>query len=138
MLLVAIALSASTAERITGYGEPMPPLSPWSLAAMALGTVFGGLILRRRLLFLANRKLLRDPQDANGLIEWRRATIQSMVLAMSIGVYGLFVRMMGHARIIEWLFFFASVALVFLWGPHLDNGTSSPANTFSNQQDVKS
>ena len=35
-------------------------------------------------------------------------------------------------------FFIVSVALLFLWSPHLDDGISSPANPFSNPKDVKS
>jgi hypothetical protein len=115
----------------------MPLLSAWSLSALALGTVVTSLILRGRLLFLANEKLRRDPQDANGLDQWRRVTILSMVLAMSIGIYGFMLRMSGTARTVAWPFFLASVALLLLWRPHLDVGTSSGANPFSNQEDVK-
>jgi hypothetical protein len=138
VLLACIALYALTAERMAGNTAPAPLLSAWSLSALALGTVISSLILRRRLLFLANEKLRRDPQDANGLSQWQRATILSMVLAMSIGTYGLMLRMMGNARTVAWPFFFVSVALLFLWRPHLDDETSSRANPFSNQEDVKS
>jgi hypothetical protein len=138
ILLATIALYALVAERKTGHADLVPFLSAWSLSALALGTVITSLILRRRLLFLANEKLRRDPQDANGLGQWRKVTILSMVLAMSIGMYGFMLRMMGNARTVAWPFFFASVALLFLWRPHLDDGSSSRANPFSNQEDVKS
>ena len=138
VLLVTIALYAFAAERITRHAVPVPLLSAWSLSALALGTVIASIFLRRRLFLFANEKLCRDPQDANGLGRWRWGTILSMLLAASIGIYGFLLRMMGNARTIAWPFFFASVALLFLWGPHLDDGTSSRANPFSNQKDVKS
>jgi hypothetical protein len=137
-LLASIALYVLVAEKITGRANPMPLLSAWGLSALALGTVVTSLILRRRLLFLANEKLGRDPQDANGLSQWQRVTILSMVLAVSIGIYGFFLRMMGIARTVAWPFFLASVALLFLCRPHLDDGSSSRTNPFSNQEDVKS
>jgi hypothetical protein len=87
---------------------------------------------------LTNQKLRRDPHDPNGLGQWRALTILSMVLAMSIGVYGLILRMRGDARTVAWPFFFASVALLFLWRPRLDDEPKSRANPFSNQKAVKS
>jgi hypothetical protein len=133
VLLASVALFVFVAEKMTGRADPMPLLSAWSLSALALGVVISGLILRRRLLFLANEKFRRDPQDAYGLSQWQRITIMNMVLAMSIGIFGFLLRMMGNARTVAWPFFLASVALLFLWSPHLDDETSSRANPFSNQ-----
>jgi len=138
ILLASIALCALVAERTTGHADQVQLLNAWSLSAFALGTVVVGLILRRRLLFAANEKLRRDRNDASALGRWRMVTIQNMVLAMSIGLYGFTLRMMGSARTVAWPFFVASVALLFLWRPHLDDGISPPTYPFSNQKDVKS
>jgi hypothetical protein len=140
-LLAAIALYALTAERLTGNINREPFLFAWSVSAYALGTVITSLFLRRRFLFSANEELRRDPHNEKGLSRWRMATISSMVLAMSIGLYGFMLRVMGYARTVEWPFFFVSVALLLLWRPHLDDGTSSPPsppNPFSNPADAKS
>jgi hypothetical protein len=137
-LLAAIALYAFAGEEITEHFDQVPLLSVWSVSALALGTVITTLIFRRRSLLRANDELRRDPHDANGLGRWRKATIASMVLAMSIGSYGFMLRMMGYARTVEWPFFFVSVAMLILWRPHLDGGTISPPNPFSNQTDAKS
>jgi hypothetical protein len=116
ILLATIALYALVAEKISGLAQPAPLLSVWGLFALALGTVISGLILRRRFLFFANEKLRHDPHDVDGLGRWRMVTILSMFLAMSIGTYGFFLRMGGDPRTV------ASVALLFLWRPHLDGG----------------
>ena len=137
VLLATIALYATLAERIAGSAEPSPLLSAWILCPVALGTVISTLIVRRRFLFLANEELSRDPHDAKGLGRWRMVTIMSMVLAMSIGLYGFMLRVTGTVRTIAWPFFLASVVLLLLWRPHLD-GTTSPASPFSNQRDVNS
>ena len=117
ILLAIIALYALVAERISGLTEPVPFLPAWGLSALALGTVIAGLILRRRFLFFANEKLRHDPHDVDGLGQWRRITILSMFLAESIGLYGFFLRAGGGARTVAWLFIFASVVMLFVWGP---------------------
>lgn len=134
ILLAIIAIYALVAERMTGRVALAPLLSAWNLSALALGTVIAGLILRKRPLYLANEKLRRDPQDANGLSRWRRVTVFSMLLAESIGSYGFILRAGGDPRTVAWPFFAASVALLFLWKTQMDGGNSSPANPFSNQE----
>lgn len=122
-LLACLALDGLVAERIIGHVDRVWLLSGLSLSALALGTVIAGLIFRSRLLLGANEELRRDPDSAKGLSRWRMVTTASMVLAMSIGLYGFFLRMMGNNRTVEWSFVFVSVALVILWGPHLGDGT---------------
>lgn len=138
ILLATIALCLLTAERTTGHAYQMQILNAWTLSAFALGTVFVGLLLRRRVLSALNEMLLREPNDASALSRWQRFTIQNMVLAMSIGLYGFILRTIGNPRTFAWPFFIASVALLFLWSPHLDDEISSPAHPFSNPRDVKS
>jgi len=118
--LAAIALYALVGEKTPRSARQGWHLSAWSLATVALGTVITALFFRRRILHLANLKLRSDPHDPKALNQWRRATIASIVLAMSIGLYGFSLRMSGNARTIEWSFFFAAIALLFLWRPQFN------------------
>lgn len=138
VLLAAIALYALAAERMTGNMGRDAFISAWNLAALAVGTVITTLIVRRRFLLLANEELRRDPHNEKGLNRWRMATIISLVLAMSIGSYGFLLRTMSYTQTVEWSFFFVSAALLLLWRPHLDDGTSSPPNPFADPADSKS
>ena len=138
ILLATIALCALVAERITGHAYPVPNISRWTILALTFGTVIPVLISRRKLLFLANEKLRRDPHDADALSQWRRITIFSMFIAVSIAAYGFILRMMGNGRILAWPFFFVAATLLFLWRPRMDDGSSSPANPFSDPNTVKS
>ncbi len=124
-LLATIALLALADARMSAIAETMPPLSVWGLAALALGDVFVGLFLRKQFLSPANRELRRTPQDKNALRQWRKFTMASMILAMSIGMFGFSLRMMGDARTVEWSFFAVAVALLIIWRPRLDNGMRS-------------
>lgn len=136
--LAAVALYALVGEKPARLADQGLLLSAWSLFAAALGTVITGLFLRRRILHLANERLRRDPHDPEALSQWRRVTIMSLVLAMSIALYGFALRMSGKARIVESAFFLASVGLLFLWRPHLADVPSSSSNPFSPTQNVES
>lgn len=124
-LLATVALLALADARISPIAETMPPLSLWGLSACALGDVCVGLFLRKQFLSSANRELRRTPYDANALRQWQKFTMVSMVLAMSIGMFGFSLRMGGYARTVEWSFFGGAVALLILWRPRLDNGMRS-------------
>ncbi|MGA9885410.1 MAG: hypothetical protein WBQ34_16970 [Candidatus Acidiferrales bacterium] len=130
ILIASVALYALVAEKLAGLDYGKLPFPAWSLGIFALGTVISTVILRRRFLHLANRELLRNSHDARALSQWRKITIVSMVLAMSVGVYGFFLRIMYKTRLAEWLFLLASIGLLFLWRPHLDNATSSSEGQF--------
>jgi hypothetical protein len=138
VLLAAIALFVLQAEKIVGQIDRVPFLSVWTVSALAIGTVCTTLLVRRTLLYEANEELRRDPHDRNGLSQWRRATILSMIMAMSIGLYGFMLRIMGNARAVAWPFYIVSVALPILWRPHLDHRASSTSNPFSNEKDFSS
>lgn len=137
-LLAAIALYALVAEKIGGFPDQTSLLPAWSLCAVAFLTVVAALVLRKRLLFVANQGLRRDPDNAEALSRWQKVTIVSMVLAMSIALYGFCLRIMGNSRSIEWAFFLVSVALLFLWKPHLDDAAASPETRFSTTEDFDS
>jgi hypothetical protein len=138
VLIASIALYALVAEQIAGLGYGTMPFPAWSLGAIALGTVISTIVLRKRFLRLASEELRRNPDDARALSQWRKITIASMVLAMSIGLYGFFLRIIWKSPWFEWLFLFSSVGLLFLWRPHLDEVTSSSEGQFSLPKEAKS
>ena len=138
ILIASIALYALEAERIAGLETGILPIRAWSLIIVALGTVISTVILRKRFLHLANEELRLDPHDVRALSQWRKITMMSMVLAMSIGLYGFILRMMGNSQFVEWLFFFSSVGLLFLWRPRLGDATSSSEGQLSLPNEAKS
>jgi hypothetical protein len=138
ILLALIALCLLTAERTAGHADRVQISYALTLSAFALGTVFVGLLLRRKVLSALNEMLSRNPNDATTLGRWQRFTTQNMVLAMSIGLFGFMLRTIGNPRAVAWPFFIVSVAFLFLWSPHLNDEISSPAHPFSNPKDVKS
>jgi hypothetical protein len=138
ILLATVSLSLLMAERTTGHADQVQISGAWTVSAFALGTVFVGVVSRKRVLSALNEMLMRDPNDANALRRWQGFVIQNMFLAMCIGLYGFLLRTIGNPRTVAWPFFVVSVALLVLWSPHLDGGISSPAYPLSNPRDVKS
>lgn len=126
-VLATIGLCALASERMTAIIEPSPLFSAWTIAASAVGTVGVTLFLRKRFLSEANDQLRRDATDARALGEWRKFTILSLVLAMSIGLYGFALRMTGYRRTVEWSFFACAVVLLFFWRPRLNEAASAKA-----------
>jgi hypothetical protein len=123
--LATIGLCALASEKLTAIVEPTPLFAAWTIAASAVGTVGVTLFLRRRFLSEANDQLRRDSTDARALGEWRKFTILSLVLAMSIGLDGFALRMTGYRRTVEWSFFACAMVLLFFWRPRLSEGTSA-------------
>lgn len=138
ILLAFIALCLLTAERTTSHADHVQISYVLTLSVFALATVFVGLLLRGRVLSALNEMLLRNPNDTIALGRWQSFTMQNMVLAISMGLYGFFLRTIGNARSVAWPFFAVSVVFLFLWSPHLDDGNSSPAHPFSSPKDLNS
>jgi len=70
------------------------PVMVGSFSIMSVVTVLIAFAFRRRLLPSAVEALQRG--DANGVRRWRTANILSMVLAETIGMFGLVLRIIGR------------------------------------------
>jgi hypothetical protein len=130
--LGCVFLIAHQAEQLAGTGTGY---STTFLGVMVFFGVFDGLIaysIRRKKLFPALDRLRRDPIDAGALKEWRFSTNLSLVLTMSIALYGLVLRILGGSRLISWPFFVAALLLMLMWRPQLDLARE-PSNTKSAQ-----
>jgi hypothetical protein len=75
----------------------------------------------------AIEKLQRDPNDAVAMLQWRSGTILSMVLAMSVALYGLVLRTVGAGRRVSWPFFLVALIFLMVWRPRLDLNSNTLA-----------
>jgi hypothetical protein len=57
------------------------------------------------------------------------ANILSMVLTMTVALFGFALRMVGSSREVAWPFFIASIILMLLWRPRLDYRHKDPPNS---------
>jgi hypothetical protein len=113
--IMGYAYVAELSSRSTSAVQPVIVVSCSIIAVLTLLVAF---VLRRRLLPSAIEALQRG--DANGVGRWRSANILSMVLAESIGMFGLVLRIMGGSRQVAWPFFIGAIILLLAWTPRLD------------------
>jgi heme/copper-type cytochrome/quinol oxidase subunit 3 len=68
----------------------------------------------------AMEKLRLDPNDADALKQWRMGIILTLVLVMSVALYGVVLRSLGASRRIAWPFFLVALIFMLMWRPQLD------------------
>jgi hypothetical protein len=129
LLLAAIMSYILVAERLPRPTSDAPAVIIESFLILAILDVVIAFGFRRKLLPSAIEKLQRDAGDATALGRWRMANILSMVLAMSVALYGFALRTMGGNRRVVWPFFIASVTLMLLWRPRLNEGTNGTGSS---------
>jgi hypothetical protein len=123
-LLALLGLCALASESVPAIAERTLFFSVWTITASAVGTFVLTLFLRKRFLSETNDRLLSDPTNVEAISQWRKWTITSMVLAMSIGMYGFTLRIASYGRAVEWSFFACAGVLLFFWGPRLSEATA--------------
>jgi len=123
-LLAAIVMYALVAERLLQPASQVPTQFVeilWFMAALMVVIAFG---FRRKLLPSATKTLQGDSSDITALGRWRIANLLSMILAVTVSLFGIVLRVMGGSRLVVWPLFIVSVLLMLLWRPRLDDGSS--------------
>jgi hypothetical protein len=87
-------------------------------AGIAIAVFILALTSRSKILGPASAALLRRPNDALTLKNWRAGQSLSLVLSHSIAVYGLVIQMAGHRRYESLPFYVAACLLLLVWMPH--------------------
>ena len=91
------------------------------MAALMVVIAYG---CRKKILTSATTALQRDSSDVPALGRWRMANLVSVVLVVAISLYGIALRAIAGSLRVVWPLFIASVLLIVLFRPHLDDGTS--------------
>lgn len=128
VFVVAVLLFVLEAELLAGNGKINSPTLLVAIAVVAILDVQIAYAFRRITLYPALRKLRLDPNNSDALKRWRSSTMVSLVLALTVGLYGLVLRFLGAARLVSWPFYLAALILILVWSPQLDLGAEA-ANT---------
>jgi len=122
VFMFVVLLIALEAELFSGIGQNYWPAFPIAIAVLGILDVNVAYFIRRVKLYPALEKLRKDPNDSDGLKQWRSSTMVSLVLALTIGLYGLVLRFFGAARLVSWPFYLGALILMLMWRPQLDLG----------------
>jgi hypothetical protein len=122
VLLTAIVSYVFLAERILRPATKEPPAAfVQGISICAVAMVVIAFAFRRKLLPSA---VQGEAGDITALGRWRTANLKSMILAVSVSLFGFVLRFMGSSRRVAWPFFIVSVVLMLLWWPRLDERLS--------------
>jgi|HubBroStandDraft_6_1064221.scaffolds.fasta_scaffold181777_2 hypothetical protein len=116
IMLAAVILYAFTAERLAKPSGDLPAPMVIGLgvtAAVAALMAFG----YQKKLPSAIEALPRDPQDTQAGLRWRQAHIVTMVLLVSVTLFGFTLRFLGGSFWTALPFYAASLLLLLLWAP---------------------
>src|SRR5690242_14324966 len=129
IMLAAVVGYIYTAEVLSKPATDLPAIFVLAFSILAAVEVAIAFYLRRKMLPSAFETMRSNPEDAPALGRWRAANVLSMVFALSVALYGFTLRFLGGSRLIAWPFFLASLVLMWLWRPHLEEGTSSAGSS---------
>jgi hypothetical protein len=124
IMLAAIPVYIYTAEVLPKQTADLPANFATVFSILAGLEVAAAFFFRQRMLPSALETMRSNPEDATALGRWRAANVLSMVLALSVALYGFVLRFMGESRLVAWPFFLASIILMGLWRPRLEEETS--------------
>lgn len=119
--LVAVAVYAYVGELYAGRNKPaVPPGLLYALVFLACLDALLAYYFRRTKLDAATEKLRRDSTDLGALMQWRQNIIVTLVLVLSIDIYGFALRFLGAPRAVAGGFYFVSLILMLAWRPKLE------------------
>lgn len=127
VFLVALVLYAYTAEFIVGKTDS--EVSAAIIYGMTLVAAFDVLIayyFRRTKLAPALERLRLDPNDSEALKQWRYSTLVSLVLTLSVGLYGFTLRFLRAPQKVAWSFYLVALILLLIWRPTLALPAEAP------------
>ena len=130
--VVVVFLYALTAEQTIGRANAATRNTPSATLFGGITFVAGldGLVayyFRRTKLEHALDKLRRNQNDQDALKQWRFATLLSLILALSVGLYGFALRFLGASRRVSWSFFLVALILMLLWRPKIELASGMPS-----------
>jgi hypothetical protein len=120
LLVIAVFMQIYVAEMSAGKGGGISEFLVAVIAVVACLDLLLARYFRSKWTITAMAKLRQDPNDANALKQWRAGTLLGLVLAMSVALYGVVLRVLGASRRIAWPFFFVALIFMLVWRPQVE------------------
>lgn len=126
VMIAAIPLFGWVAE--SGSSHKSDHWTPWHwvATAVALYSVVGGFLVRRRLIHRSEVTMANDVLNPKVLKQWEAGNLVGMAMAESIAIWGVVLRMVfGGALWQAALFYATALFLLLLWTPRIPTITVS-------------
>lgn len=119
VFMAIVALYGYAAESLAPRGVELEAPFLKGVAVAAACTVLLAYFIRRKKLSPALEKLRVNPDDSEALKSWRFTILISLILAETVALFGLLIRITGGSRGASWPFFLVALILMVIWGPRL-------------------
>lgn len=121
IFVITVGLYAYASELVYGKnGSQIGAPFLYGMTLMAALEFALMMYFRRTKLEPAAEKLRRDINDAQALKQWRFGNLVSMVLLISIAMYGFALRAVGAAKPVSWCFYLFAFIALLLTRPKLE------------------
>jgi F0F1-type ATP synthase membrane subunit c/vacuolar-type H+-ATPase subunit K len=118
LALVASIIIYAFVAGMVGASEPrVPDVLLYALSFAALTTLATAMFLRQALVGKAEEVLRVNSEDVVALTRWRSGNIVFLALCEAVGIFGFVLRFLGFPMRVVGIFFAASIAMMFLFGP---------------------
>lgn len=94
-----------------------PEFFPVTLGMVAASEIGLALFLRSRFIATAEAALRSNPEDRAAAAKWMRGQLLSLVLAETVTLFGLVLKVLGFGWSVIGVFFGAGLLLLLLWMP---------------------
>lgn len=122
VFLFSILVFAGAGEAIGSLGEePIDPMFRTVITLVAAGNLVAMVVLRRSMVGVAEERLHTHPGDSEAWLKWRAGQFITMVLAETIALFGLVLRVLGAALEYAAMFYVCGVLAILLYTPRAPN-----------------
>jgi hypothetical protein len=119
IFIAVVFMYGYVSEVVVSAGTEITQPFIYAFAVLACGELMLARYFHAKKAIPAMEKIRRAPNDAEALKQWRAGILVTLVLVLSVALYGFVLRILGAGRRVAWPFF--AVALIFLlvWRPNL-------------------
>ena len=124
-LLLMVVLDLAAAYSVRPAQNQISPIMVYAIVFVCLNDVGLAAFLRTRMVTPCEASLRSNLFDESVLKKWRQGVLTSLVMASTIPLFGLTLKLMGATwNIVGW-FFLVGVLLLLAWAPRLEVSVAS-------------
>jgi hypothetical protein len=119
-LLVMVLLYVDVSYRLSPVQNQISPILVYAISFVCLNVIGVAAFLRRRMIRPSEESLRSNPNDESALKKWRKGVVVSLVMALTIVLFGLELKIMGATWDVASWFFIVGTLLLLAWTPRLN------------------
>jgi hypothetical protein len=119
-LLLWVLFALDAGYRVKPFQNQISPIMVYAITFVCLNDIGLAGVYRSRFVKRSEDSLRSKPFDESALKKWRQGVLTSLVMAYSIVLFGLLLKLMGATWNVAGWFFVAGALLLLAWTPRLN------------------